>query len=160
MHVKYLQEVFMKRVLIVGFVLLLGVTMAFGQQKVGAYTTLEEPLAKELFDEFQKETGIVVNWQRLSGGEVESRLEAEKANPQASIWVGGVGLNHISAKLKGLTTPYKSKMLANTPLQFRDPEKLLGRAVYRSLCFVTQIKSQKSRVLSRLLLGGSAEVCV
>ena len=95
----------MKRLIIAGLVLILSLTVAFGQQRFGVYTTLDEPLAKALFDEYQKETGIVLNWQRLSGGEVEARLEAEKANPQASIWVGGVGLNHISAKLKGLTAP-------------------------------------------------------
>jgi iron(III) transport system substrate-binding protein len=119
--------------------------MAFGQQKVGVYTTLEEPLAKALFDQFQKETGIVVNWQRLSGGEVESRLEAEKANPQASIWVGGVGLNHISAKLKGLTTPYKSKMQENTPPQFRDTENYWIGLYIGPLCFVTNNKVAKEQ---------------
>jgi len=117
----------MKRMVIVGLIFLLGVTMAFGQQRVGAYTTLEEPLAKELFDEFQKQTGIVVNWQRLSGGEVESRLEAEKANPQASIWVGGVGLNHISAKLKGLTTPISRKCSRIHRSNFATP-RIIGWA--------------------------------
>lgn len=148
----------MKRVIIVAFVLLLGVTMVFGQQKVGAYTTLEEPLAKELFDEFQKETGIVVNWQRLSGGEVESRLEAEKSNPQASIWVGGVGLNHISAKLKGLTTPYKSKMLENTPLAVPRSGKLLGWTVYRAavLCYQQQ-GSKGARACAAHILGRSSK---
>ncbi len=91
-------------------------------KSVGAYTTLEEPLAKQLFDQFEKETGIHVNWQRLAGGEAETRMEAEKANPQASIWVGGVGLNHMSAKAKGLTTPYVSRLAGNTPAQYRDKE--------------------------------------
>lgn len=140
-----LQEDSMKRIALVAMVLLLGVTLAFGQQKVGVYTTLEEPLAKELFDLFQKETGIQVNWQRLSGGEVESRLEAEKANPQASIWVGGVGLNHISAKIKGLTTPYKSKMLENTPPQFRDPENYWVGLYLGPLAFVTNNKIAKEQ---------------
>ena len=127
----------MKRLIIAGLVLILSLTVAFGQQKLGVYTTLDEPLAKALFDEYQKETGIILNWQRLSGGEVEARLEAEKANPQASIWVGGVGLNHISAKLKGLTAPYKSKMLENTPLQFRDPENYWVGLYIGPICFVT-----------------------
>ncbi|HOX49795.1 MAG TPA: iron ABC transporter substrate-binding protein, partial [Spirochaetales bacterium] len=54
------------------FVLLVAIVgLAAAQAKsVGAYTTLEEPLAKELFDQFEKETGIKVNWQRLAGGEV------------------------------------------------------------------------------------------
>ncbi|MEN6600354.1 MAG: iron ABC transporter substrate-binding protein, partial [Rectinema sp.] len=64
----------MKRLIIAGLVLILSLTVAFGQQKLGVYTTLDEPLAKALFDEYQKETGIILNWQRLSGGEVEARL--------------------------------------------------------------------------------------
>jgi len=135
----------MKRLSLVVMVLLLAASLSFAQGKVGVYTTLEEPLAKELFELFQKETGIQVNWQRLSGGEVESRLEAEKSNPQASIWVGGVGLNHISAKLKGLTTPYKSKMLENTPVQFRDPENYWVGLYLGPLSFVTNNKIAKEQ---------------
>ena len=71
--------------------------------EIKRFKGLGEMNAKQLFERFEKDTGIKVNWQRLAGGEVESRLEAEKANPQASIWVGGVGLNHMSAKAKGLT---------------------------------------------------------
>ena len=37
-------------------------TLAFGQASVGAYTTLEEPMAKQLFEQFEKETQIKVNW--------------------------------------------------------------------------------------------------
>ncbi|MCX8013816.1 MAG: ABC transporter substrate-binding protein, partial [Rectinema sp.] len=135
----------MKRLSVVVMVLLLAASLSFAQGKVGVYTTLEEPLAKELFELFQKETGIQVNWQRLSGGEVESRLEAEKSNPQASIWVGGVGLNHISAKLKGLTAPYKSKMLENTPPQYRDPENYWVGLYLGPLSFVTNNKIAKEQ---------------
>ena len=130
----------MKRIVAMLAILACATTIAFAQQKVGVYTTLEEPLAKELFDLFQKETGIQVNWQRLAGGEAESRLEAEKANPQASIWVGGVGLNHMSAKLKGLTTPYKSKMLANTPAEYRDTENYWIGLYLGPLSFITNNK--------------------
>ncbi|MCP5455220.1 MAG: ABC transporter substrate-binding protein [Thermotogae bacterium] len=94
----------------------------FAAEKVGAYTTLEEPLAKALFDEFESETGIKVEWVRLSTGEATARMEAESQNPQASIWVGGVGLGHIEAKQKGLTTPYKSPLAKNTPDKYRDSE--------------------------------------
>lgn len=89
-------------------------------ESVNAYTTLEEPLAAKLFQEFEKETGIKVNFVRLSGGECVARLEAEKENPQASIWVGGVGLDHITAKTKDLTTPYVSRYSSNTNAKYRD----------------------------------------
>ncbi len=91
-------------------------------QSFTAYTTLDEVLAKELFDRYQEVTGIRVYWVRLSGGEAEARMEAERLNPQASIWVGGVGLNHISAKNKGLTEPYFSRMAVHTPDEFKDSE--------------------------------------
>src|SRR5512136_2109805 len=88
---------------------------AMAQESVNAYASCDEALAKQLFAQFEKETGIKVNSVRLSGGEAISRMEAEKENPQASIWVGGVGLDHISGKLKGLTTPYKSRMAETIP---------------------------------------------
>jgi len=115
-------------------------TLAFGQSSVGAYTTLEEPLAKQLFEQFEKETNIKVNWQRLAGGEVETRLEAEKANPQASIWVGGVGLNHMSAKAKGLTAPYKSRLANNTAPQYRDKDNFWIGLYVGPLGFITNAK--------------------
>ena len=92
------------------------------QGTLSAYTTLEEPLAKELFERFEAETGIKVNFVRLSGGEAVARMEAESANPQASIWVGGVGLDHITAKGKNLTTPYNSREATHTKAEFRDPQ--------------------------------------
>jgi iron(III) transport system substrate-binding protein len=137
----------MKKLVALAICLLLGAVFAFGQQSVGAYTTLEEPLAKQLFDQFEKQTGIKVNWQRLAGGEVETRLEAERANPQASIWVGGVGLNHMSAKIKGLTAPYKSKMAVNTPLQYRDPENYWIGLYVGPLAFITNDKVAKEQGL-------------
>ena len=95
---------------------------AFGAEVVKAYTTMEEPLAKALFDAFEAETGIKVEWVRLSGGEAIARLEAERANPQASIWVGGVGTQHIEAKLRGLSTPYRSRVASSIPARYRDPD--------------------------------------
>ena len=123
-------------------------SLAFGQQSVAAYTTLEEPHAKQLFERFEKDTGIKVNWQRLAGGEVESRLEAEKANPQASIWVGGVGLNHMSAKAKGLTAPYKSRLADNTPPQYRDKDNFWIGLYVGPLAFITNEKVAKEQGLT------------
>jgi len=112
----------MKKIFLVLFVLLIAAGMAMAQTTLSAYTTLEEPLAKEIFEEFEKETGIRVAFVRLSGGEAVARMEAESANPQASIWVGGVGLDHITAKSRNLTQPYVSREAGNTPAQYRDPE--------------------------------------
>ncbi len=88
-----------------------------------AYAGTEEPLAKELFDAFEKDTGIKVEWVRLSGGEAVARIEAEKANPQAGIWVGGVGTMHIELKNKGLTAPYNSPEANRIPDKYRDKDR-------------------------------------
>ena len=112
----------MKRIAALVAVLLMAAVGAWAQESVNAYASCDEELAKQLFTKFTQETGIKVNFVRLSGGEAISRMEAERENPQASIWVGGVGLDHITAKLKGLTTPYRSRMAASIPAKFRDPE--------------------------------------
>jgi len=83
---------------------------------------MEEPLAHELFQEFERQTDIRVEWVRLSGGEALARLEAERANPQASIWVGGVGTQHIEARNRELTTPFRSRAAETIPEQYRDPD--------------------------------------
>jgi len=108
----------MKKGLVLFIALFLVVAGLGAEETVSAYASCDEPLAKLLFDKFQQETGIKVNFVRLSGGEAISRMEAEKENPQASIWVGGVGLDHINGKIKGLTTPYKSRLAASIPANY------------------------------------------
>ena len=91
------------------------------QERATVYTTLDEELAREVFAAFTEDTGIQVDWVRLSTGEAVARIEAERDNPQASVWYGGVGLGHIEAKQKGLTTPYESPA-AQMADQFRDAD--------------------------------------
>jgi iron(III) transport system substrate-binding protein len=101
-------------------------------------------LAKALFEQFQKETGITVNFVRLSGGEAIARMEAEKNNPQASIWVGGVGLDHITAKSKNLTIPYVSRYASNTAAAFRDPQNYWIGLYVGPLTFATNLDRAKA----------------
>jgi iron(III) transport system substrate-binding protein len=134
----------MKRFWICGLTLLLVGAMVQAQNSVSAYTTLEEPLAKTLFEQFQRETGITVNFVRLSGGEAVARMEAESANPQASIWVGGVGLDHITAQSKSLTTPYRSRYAVNTRDEFKDPKNYWIGLYVGPLTFVTNLDRAKA----------------
>ncbi|HOO33308.1 MAG TPA: ABC transporter substrate-binding protein [Thermotogota bacterium] len=130
----------MKKLSVILAVFMLFAVALIGAEVVKAYTTFEEPLAKELFDKFEEETGIKVEWVRLSTGEATARLEAERENPQASIWAGGVGLGHIEAKQKGLTTPYKSPMLKNTPAEYIDPEFYWAGLYIGPIAFATNIE--------------------
>lgn len=133
----------MKRFIALALILGAALSFAAAQNSVSAYTTLEEPLAKALFEAFEAETGIKVNFVRLSGGEAVARMEAEKANPQASIWVGGVGLDHITAKGKGLTTPYKSRFASKTAAEFKDKDGYWIGLYVGPLTFVTNMQRAK-----------------
>ncbi len=117
---------------------------AMAEDKVRAYTTLEEVFAKEIFDAFTADTGIKVEWVRLASGEAVARIEAEKENPQASIWVGGVGTLHINAKNKGLTVPYRSRVAEkNVPARFRDPEHYWSGLYLGSIAFAMNTNRAK-----------------
>lgn len=128
----------MKRILLLILAMVLMFTLAISaQQTVAVYTTLFEPTARLLFDAFEADTGIKVEWVRLSGGEAVARMDAERRNPQASMWFGGVGLDHMTAKNMGLTEAYVSPNASNIPAQFRDPENYWTGIYVGALSFIS-----------------------
>ena len=93
----------MKRAIVFVLALvLMASAVVSAQDRVTVYTTLFEPTARLLFEAFEEDTGIRVDFVRLSGGEAVARMDAERRNPQASMWFGGVGLDHMTAKNMGL----------------------------------------------------------
>jgi len=50
-------------------------------ETVSVYTTLEEMHAKELFDAYEKETGIKVDWVRLTSGEAVAASRPRRPPP-------------------------------------------------------------------------------
>ncbi len=109
----------------------------FAQDYVTAYTSLDEQLARKVFEKYEENTGIKVEWVRLSTGEAVSRMMAEKNNPQTSIWVGGVGLGHIQAKESGLTIPFEAENAAHVPAKFKDVDNYWTGIYAGPLCFVS-----------------------
>src|SRR6056297_15614 len=113
----------MKKVL---FALLLLVVMlspcfAGGQQDENVlhiYTAFDTEEAKLYIEAFESETGIEVEWVRMSSGEVLARVEAEKNNPQASVWHAGSNTSHINAASKGLLAPYEPQIDYDLPTVF------------------------------------------
>lgn len=127
----------MKRTLSLALILVLALgSLALAQEKVVVYSTSFEPLARALFEAFEEDTGIKVEWVRLSTGEATARMDAERKNPQASMWYGGVGLGHIEAKAKGLTMAYESPNAKYIPEQFRDPDNHWTGILVAALAFV------------------------
>lgn len=77
------------------------------KQVLHLYTAFDTEEAKLYIEAFEEETGIDVQWVRMSSGEVLARVEAEAGNPQASVWHAGSNTSHINAASKGLLEPYK-----------------------------------------------------
>jgi len=73
-------------------------------------------------EEFEKATGIKVEYLTMSSGEVITRLMAEKANPQTDVWFGGGSDAFIQAVDEGLLEAYQSPNLENVDPAFRDEE--------------------------------------
>ena len=128
----------MKRTIVFVLTLvLMASAVVSAQDRVTVYTTLFEPTARLLFEAFEEDTGIRVDFVRLSGGEAVARMDAERRNPQASMWFGGVGLDHMTAKNMGLTEPYVSPNAENILPQFRDPEHYWTGIYVGALSFIS-----------------------
>jgi len=95
---------------------------AQGGQVLHMYTALDTAESQLYIPEFEKDTGIKVQWVRLSSGEVLARLRAEAKNPQVSIWYGGPSQDHIAGKKAGMPAPYKPPLEWTLPANGHDPE--------------------------------------
>ena len=93
-------------ILTIGVGLLWGTPVLAGQV-LNMYSALDTAETQLYIPEFEKDTGIKVEWVRLSSGEVLARLRAEAKNPQVSLWFGGPSQDHIAGKKAGISMPYK-----------------------------------------------------
>ena len=90
-------------------------------KELTVYTAFPEAEVIYYYNAFEKATGIKINSIRLSAGEMLTRVEAEKANPQAALMLGGPSDNYIAAVDKGLLEPYQAKDVDKAPEAYRDP---------------------------------------
>ena len=86
------------------------------------YVGYVEEYGMKVAAEFEKATGIHVDFVRMSAGEALGRIRAEKANPKASVWYGGSADSFITAKGEGLLEAYVSPSAAKIAPNFKDAE--------------------------------------
>lgn len=70
------------------------------------YGSCEEAHVAACCENFQKLFSIETQYQRLSTGEVESKIEEENGNPSGDVWFGGTTDPYNVAVTKGLLEPY------------------------------------------------------
>lgn len=91
-------------------------------ERLTMYIGVVEEQALKIAEEFEAATGIKVDFVRMSGGEILSRVRAEKDNPKASVWYGGPADSFVAAQEEGLLQPYISPNAAKIDEQQKDPE--------------------------------------
>lgn len=90
---------------------------------VNVYTHRHYDADKQLFAEFEKETGIKVNVKTASADELQKLMEMEGANCPADLLLTVDAGRLVRAKAKGLLQPIQSEILnANIPANLRDSE--------------------------------------
>lgn len=102
---------------------------------VTLYTSVDEPYARPLIDEFQRQTGIRVNLitdveASKSVGLVE-RLRAERDHPQADVWWGNECVLTINLADDGILTPYDSPSAADIPAAYKDADHRWAASILR-----------------------------
>lgn len=72
------------------------------------YGSCEEEYLAAACEHFQELYGIEVQYQRLSTGEVQSKVEEEKGSPSGDVWFGGTTDPYNVCAAAGLLEPYEA----------------------------------------------------
>lgn len=70
------------------------------------YGSCEDPYIAAAADAFGAKYGITTSWQRLTGGEVQAKIEEENGNPSADVWFGGTSDPQGQCAAEGLLLKY------------------------------------------------------
>ena len=112
-------------VLLLSSVVAVGAIFAGGGGERGGelvvYTSVDEANAVKILDAFTADTGIRVNFVHLSTGPAMARIQAERNNPQADVWMGAPAENHSVIRDEGLTVPYTGGNFGALHNAFKDP---------------------------------------
>ena len=89
--------------------------------RISIYSALNESTNNELFKAFTTATGVQVDVLPLAAaGDLQTRITAEKNNPQADIFVGGSSEFHDPLGKQGLLVPYISPNAKNLKAEFKE----------------------------------------
>ncbi len=97
-------------------------TPALPADTVNVYSIWPENWARPMFQEFEKATGIKVNFVRFSSGEALARVIAEKNNPRVDVLFGGPVETHAAGIKEGIFEPYKPPAFNALPARFKQAE--------------------------------------
>jgi iron(III) transport system substrate-binding protein len=116
-------------------------------ETLNAYSIWPENWARPMLQEFERATGIKVNFVRFSSGEALARLIAEKANPRVDVLFGGPVETFAAGIKEGVFEPYKPKAFPVLPTRFKHPEGYWTAIADDPLVFMSNNKFLKDNNL-------------
>jgi len=142
-----------RRARAVAFLSLLGVALcgampAAAADVVNAYSIWPENWARPMFEEFEKATGIKVNFVRFSSGEALARVIAEKNNPRVDVLFGGPVETFAAGIGEGVFEAYKPPSFAVLPARFKQADGQWVAIADDPLVFMTSDRFLKENGLT------------
>ena len=99
------------------------IAAAQAEGELTVYGSCEEEYLAAACQHFQEVFGIKVNYQRLSTGEVQAKIEEEKGNPSADVWFGGTTDPYNVVAKEGLLEPYAAQSASHLLSDmYKDPD--------------------------------------
>ena len=126
---------------------LAGPLTAQAADPLNVYTIWPENYARPMFQEFEKTTGIKVNFLRFSSGEALARVIAEKNNPRVDVLFGGPVETFAAGIKEGIFEPYKSPSFARLPARFKQADGQWTAIADDPLVFMTNAAFLKANNL-------------
>ncbi len=124
-----------------------GFAVAQAADPLNVYTIWPENYARPMFEEFEKATGIKVNFLRFSSGEALARVIAEKGNPRIDVLFGGPVETFAAGIKEGIFEPYKSPSFDKLQPRFKDANAQWTAIADDPLVFMTNMAFLKSHNL-------------
>ena len=142
----------MRSVLLVLLMLVLALAVAAAghaeaAETLNAYSIWPENWARPMFEEFEKATGIKVNFVRFSSGEALARVIAEKNNPRVDVLFGGPVETHAAGIKEGIFESYKPPAFDRLPARFKHPDGQWVAIADDPLVFMSNTKFLKEHNL-------------
>ena len=99
------------------------IAAAQAEGELTVYGSCEEEYLAAACENFEKIFGIKVNYQRLSTGEVQAKIEEENGNPSADVWFGGTTDPYNVCAAEGLLEGYEAVNATHlTGSMYRDAD--------------------------------------
>ncbi|MFH1539311.1 MAG: ABC transporter substrate-binding protein [bacterium] len=121
---------------------------AKGSRVLRAYSALDPNETKIYFRAYEEQTGVRIQWVRMSSGAVMARVTAERKNPTMGLWFGGPSTDFIHAAKQGLLEPFKPEIDFELPPNAHDPGWHWSGFYFGAIGFVSNTNIMKKRGLT------------